>query len=144
MTRSEFEALVSDAYASIPRGFRARLRNVAIVVEAEPEPDLLAEMEIEPPDTLFGLYQGTPLTERGWAFGNQLPDRIVIYQAPIESACESEDEIYGTVAETLIHEAGHYFGLSEEEIEEIEERYWRGEDVDELLPDTDPAEPEGS
>ncbi len=134
MTREEFEALVQEAYGSIPKGFRSRLRNVAIVVEQEPEPELLEEMEIEPPDTLFGLYQGTPLTERGWAFGNQLPDRIVLYQGPIEDSCD-DDEIYQAIAETLIHEAGHYFGLSEEEIEEIEERFWRGEDVADLLPE---------
>jgi len=137
MKRDAFDALVFEAYRSIPQAFRSRLKNVSIVVEAEPDPGLLDEMGIEPPDTLFGLYQGTPLTERGWAFGNQLPDRIVIYQRPIEEVCENEDEVYGTIAETLIHEAGHYFGLSEEEIEEIEERYWRGEDLDELLSDTE-------
>jgi predicted Zn-dependent protease with MMP-like domain len=145
MNRDAFEALVGEAYGSIPKGFRSRLRNVVIVVETEPDPQLLDEMGLEPPDTLFGLYQGTPLTERGWAFGNQLPDRIVIYQRPIEESCEDEDEVYATIAETLIHEAGHYFGLSEEAIEEIEERYWRGEEVDELLPDEDhgPTNPEG-
>jgi len=137
MKRQPFEELLDEAYRSIPASFRSRLTNIAIVVEPEPEAELLDEMGIEPPDTLFGLYQGTPLTERGWAFGNQLPDRIVIYQKPIEEACETEDEIYTTIAETLIHEAGHYFGLSEEEIEEIEERYWRGEDVDDLLPSPD-------
>ena len=64
MNRREFEALVTDALASIPRRFRKALSNIAIVVEDEPSTQLLREMEIEPPDTLFGLYQGTPLTER--------------------------------------------------------------------------------
>jgi predicted Zn-dependent protease with MMP-like domain len=145
MNRHAFEALVGEAYGSIPKGFRSRLQNVVIAVETEPDPQLLDEMGLEPPDTLFGLYQGTPLTERDWAFGNQLPDRIVIYQRPIEESCEDEGEVYETIAETLIHEAGHYFGLSEEAIEEIEERYWRGEEVDELLPGEDhgPTNPEG-
>jgi predicted Zn-dependent protease with MMP-like domain len=107
------------------------------VVEQEPPPELLDEMGIEPPDTLFGLYQGTPLTQRGWGFGNQLPDRIVLFQGPIEDGCADENEIYDAVAETLIHEAGHYFGLSEAEIEEIEERYWRGEDMDADHPQAD-------
>jgi predicted Zn-dependent protease with MMP-like domain len=137
MKRREFEALVAEAYRSIPAAFRSRLANVAIVVEPEPEAEILDEMGIEPPDTLFGLYQGTPLPERGWAFGNQLPDRIVIYRKPIEEVCDSEDDVYATIAETLIHEAGHYFGLTEEEIEAIEERYWRGEEVDDLLPSSD-------
>jgi predicted Zn-dependent protease with MMP-like domain len=130
MTRERFERLVEEALRGIPKQFRDAMRNVAVVVEDEPSPELLEEMEIQPPDTLFGLYQGTPLPERGWAHGNVLPDRIFIYQGPIEDTCETDDEIRGTIIETVIHEFGHYFGLSEEEIEEIEERYWRGEDAD--------------
>ena len=89
-------------------------------------------MEIGPDDTLFGLYHGTPLPERGWGYGNTLPDRISIYQFPIEEACEDDEEIRDCVAETVIHEFGHYFGMSEEEIEEIEEKYWRGESLDDV------------
>ena len=89
-------------------------------------------MEIEPPDSLFGLYQGTPLPERSWGYGNTLPDRISIYQQPIEEACEDDEEIRDCVAETVIHEFGHYFGMDEEQIEEIEEKYWRGESLDDV------------
>ena len=127
MSRKEFERLVEAALADIPRRFRRAMRNVAVVVEDEPDAELLRSLDIDPPDTLFGLYQGTPLPERGWGYGNSLPDRISIYQRPIEDASESSDEIVETIAETVIHEFGHYFGLSEEEIEEIEERYWRGD-----------------
>ena len=127
MNRKHFERLVEEAVSSIPRRFRRAIRNVAVIVEQEPSPDLLDEMGIEPPDTLFGLYQGTPLPERAWAHRNAEPDRVVIYQGPIEDACQDEDEIVATIGETVIHEFGHYFGLSEEEIEEIEERYWRGD-----------------
>ena len=67
-----------------------------------------------------------------WGYGNTLPDRISIYQRPIEEACEDDDEIRDCVAETVIHEFGHYFGMSEEEIEEIEEKYWRGESLDDV------------
>ncbi len=101
------------------------MKNSAIVVEDEPSPDLLAEMGLEPPDTLLGLYTGTPLTERTWGFGNQLPDRILIFQGPHESEAEDDDDLVVAIGETLIHEIGHFFGLSEEEIEEIEENYWR-------------------
>ncbi len=127
MNRKRFEALVAEAITLIPKRFREAMRNVAVVVEDEPPAELLDEMEIPEGDTLFGLYQGTPLPERGWDYGNTLPDRIVIYQFPIEDACDTEDEIVGTIGETVIHEFGHYFGLSEEEIEAIEARYWRGE-----------------
>jgi predicted Zn-dependent protease with MMP-like domain len=127
MTRARFERLVAEAVTLIPKGFRREMKNLALVVEDEPSEELLDEMEIEPPDSLYGLYQGTPLPERSWAFGNALPDRITIYQRPIEEDCEDEDEIRAVIGETLIHEVGHYFGMSEEEIEEIEEKYWRGE-----------------
>jgi predicted Zn-dependent protease with MMP-like domain len=131
MTRHEFERLVAEAVTLIPARFRREMKNLAVVVEDEPSAELLAEMEVEPPDSLYGLYQGTPLTERTWAYGNTLPDRITIYQRSIEDDCEDEDEMRAVIGETLIHEVGHYFGLSEEEIEEIEEKYWRGETLDE-------------
>ena len=126
MTRAEFEQLVAEAITLIPSRFRGAMRNLALVVEDEPTGELLAEMDIDPPDTLYGLYQGTPLTERDWGFGNQLPDRITIYQGPIEDEAEDDDDVRAIIGETLIHEVGHYFGLSEEEIEDIEENYWRG------------------
>jgi len=125
--RKAFEQLVAEALQSIPRRFRKAMQNIAIVVEDEPSQDLLDDMEIEPPDTLLGLYQGTPLTERTSSYGNVLPDRVLIFQGPHERAAEDEDDLVVAIGETLIHEIGHYFGLSEEEIEEIEERYWRGD-----------------
>jgi predicted Zn-dependent protease with MMP-like domain len=127
MSREEFERLVVEAVTLIPRRFRREMKNLALVVEDEPSPELLEEMEIVPPDSLYGLYQGTPLPERTWGFGNSLPDRITLFQRPIEEDCDDEDDVRAVIGETLIHEVGHYFGLSEEEIEEIEERYWRGD-----------------
>ena len=128
MERKQFEQLVAEALASVPRRFRDAMKNIAIVVEDEPSSELLDEMDIEPPDTLLGLYQGTPLTERTWAYGNTLPDRVLIFQGPHERDAEDEDDLVVAIGETLIHEIGHYFGLSEEEIQEIEEKYWRGEE----------------
>lgn len=127
MRRDRFERLVADALETIPRRFRNAIRNVAIIVEDAPTPQLRDEMELEPDDTLFGLYEGVPLPERDWGHGNALPDRITLFQRPIEDAGEQDNEIIVTIGETVIHEVGHYFGLSEEEIEEIEERYWRGD-----------------
>ena len=125
VNREQFEGVVADALRRIPRRFREAMQNIAIVVEGEPSRALLREMEIEPPDTLFGLYQGIPLTERHWDHGNTLPDRILLFQGPHEREAIDEQDLIDSVCETLIHEMGHYFGLSEEEIEEIEERYWR-------------------
>ena len=128
MTREYFRELVEEAIDTIPLKFARQVRNLAIVVEDEPSDELLDEMGIDDGDSLLGLYQGTPLNERGWGYGNQLPDRITLFQNTIEDDCDDdEDEIIIAIGETLIHELGHYFGMSEEEIMEIEERYWRGE-----------------
>jgi len=128
--RAVFERHVAEALASIPRRFRDAMQNIAIVVEEEPSRELLDEMDIEPPDTLLGLYQGVPLTERSWGYGNALPDRVLIFQGPHERESEDEDDLVVCIAETLIHEIGHYFGMSEEQIEEIEEKYWSGDSDD--------------
>ncbi len=127
MERAEFERLVAEALSDIPKRFRQALRNIAIVVEDEPSRELLREMEIVAPGTLFGLYQGTPLTERPWDYGNRLPDRILLFQGPHEREAEDHEDLIVSIAETLIHEIGHYFGLSEDEIQDIEDRYWHGE-----------------
>jgi predicted Zn-dependent protease with MMP-like domain len=130
MTRKEFERLVEFALKSIPKRFRDNMQNIAVVVEDEPAPELLAEMEIEEGDSLYGLFQGTPLTERGWSDGSRMPDRISIYQKPIEEDAEDEEDMLVIVVETVIHEFGHYFGLSEAEIEAIEDEYWNSDDDD--------------
>ena len=140
MTRAQFRALVAEAIDSIPAKFAEHVRNVAIVIEDTPSADLLVEMEIAPPDTLLGLYQGTPLPERHWDHGNDLPDRVLLFQRPIEDDAEEDGDVVGVIGETLIHELGHYFGLSEDEIMDIEERYWRGEPEPEAAPDGDPPD----
>ena len=126
MTRDEFEHQVAAALRTIPKRLRGAMHNLAIVIEDEPTQALRRELELAQGDTLFGLYQGTPLTERGWGHGNALPDRILLFQGPHEREAEDEEDLRASIAETLIHEIGHYFGLSEEEIEDIEEHYWRG------------------
>ena len=132
LSREQFTRLVEEALTEIPRRFRDEMKNVAVVVEDEPSPQVLDDLEVEPGDSLYGLYQGVPLPERSWTHGNTLPDRISIYQRPIEEDCEDHEDIIVCIAETVIHEFGHYFGLSEEEIEEIEDKYWRGEDLDDV------------
>jgi len=119
MTRTAFEQLVQHALRRLPRRFKNRIRNIEIEVEDAPAKELMEDMGIEN-GTLFGLYQGVPLTQREWNYGNMLPDRIVIYQRPIEQASRSNDEIEEIVLETVMHEVGHYFGFSDEELHDIE------------------------
>lgn len=120
MTKTAFEKLVQHALQRLPRKFKKRLQNISIEVEDNPSPELLADMDI-PSGTLFGLYQGVPLPDRDWNFGNVLPDRIVIYQKPIEAAGSSPEEIETIVLDTVMHEIGHYFGFDDEELYEIED-----------------------
>jgi predicted Zn-dependent protease with MMP-like domain len=120
MSRREFEELVARALARLPRRFRERLQNVAVVVEDWADEALLEEMEIEPPDTLYGLYRGTDLTRRDSTYGGVLPDVITIYQGPIEEDADSVAEMEQMVRDTVIHEVGHYFGLDDERLEELE------------------------
>jgi len=120
MTRAKFEALVARAMKSLPRDFKERIANVAVVVEDWADEATLAEMEIEPPDTLYGLYRGIDLTRRDAGYGNVLPDTIHIYQGPIEEDCANEDEMAELIRDVVIHEVGHYFGLDDETMEGIE------------------------
>ena len=147
MKRDQFLTRVDEALASIPEEFRRALVNIAIVIEDEPSAVQLAEVGVEPPDTLLGLYQGTPITERQWAHGNVLPDKITLFQVPIEESSDDEDDLVRAIGETLIHEVGHYFGLSEDEMEEIEQRYWYGdadetEDAEDAEASEDPEDAE--
>jgi len=119
MDRLSFEKIVQNALRRLPRRFKKKLENISIVVEEKPTAELLRDMEIES-GTLFGLYQGVPLTERGWNYGNMLPDRIVIFQQPIEEVASSPTEIEEIVMDTVIHEVGHYFGFSDDTLYEIE------------------------
>jgi predicted Zn-dependent protease with MMP-like domain len=119
MRREKFRGLVSEALDSIPAAFRRRMENIAVVVEDWPPPEVLDELEIEDPHELLGLYQGVPLDERGATPGGALPDRIAIYQRPIEALSEDPAQVRSIVRDTVIHEVGHYFGLSDEEIERL-------------------------
>lgn len=121
MDRPAFEKLVQQSLLRLPRRFKQKLKNISVEVEDRPSRELLEDMGIES-GTLFGLYQGVPLTQREWNYGNVLPDRIVIYQRPIESAAASPGEIEEIVLDTVMHEVGHYFGFSDKELYDMEDK----------------------
>ena len=121
MTREQFERLVERALRTLPKKFKEKLENVAVVVEDWADDETLADMGIEPPDTLYGLYRGVDLTRRDSFYGNCLPDTITIYQGPIEEDCDTRAEMAELVRETVVHEFGHYFGLDDDELHRIEE-----------------------
>ncbi len=119
MDRLAFELLVEKSLEKLPKKFKSKLRNIIIEVDDRPSQEILNNLGIKS-GTLFGLYQGVPLTSRGWNYGNVLPDRIVIYQHPIESAAEASGNIERLIMDTVIHEIGHYFGFDDATLYSIE------------------------
>jgi len=115
----EFEDAVERAIAMIPDMFRVHLDNMSIVVEDRPSRELLAEMDIPPDETLFGVFAGVPLPERSVTEPPLYPDEIVIFSKPLMEACRSLAELEEEIAVTVIHEVAHYMGLSEDRLEEL-------------------------
>lgn len=121
MDRSRFELLVEESLRNIPQRFKRLLANIAVVVEPEPSPEVYRKLRTSTGDGLIlGLYHGVPFPHRGPYYGNTPPDVISIYQKSIEAICRSEEEIKDKVRDVVIHEIGHYFGLSDEEMESPE------------------------
>ena len=118
MTKREFEKLVEDGLAMIPAELRALIANVEIVIEDEPSDAVLDELGVPEDETLFGLYTGTPLIERGVEYGG-LPDRITIFRLPLLQEFTDPDELRREVARTVIHEIAHHFGIGEDRLAEL-------------------------
>lgn len=109
MSRHRFEELVSDALDEVPAELTRLMDNVVVLVEdRNPE---------EP--SLLGLYEGIALTERGWDYGGQLPDRIFIYRRALLDVCDSEEDVVGEVAVTVVHEIAHHFGIDDERLHDL-------------------------
>jgi len=124
MEDKEFNRLVIDALARVPEEIRELMVNTVVNVEDEPSRSLLGRMGIGRGGTLLGLYEGVPIDRRGFTHGNSMPDRITLYKGPILRTCSTDDEIEDAVAVTVIHEVGHYFGLSDDEMAELEDMYY--------------------
>ncbi|MFW6125957.1 MAG: metallopeptidase family protein [Chloroflexota bacterium] len=119
MHRARFEQLVAEAVEELPEEFQEGLDNIVVVVEQWPSHEQMVRFGLESRGDLLGLYEGVPLTE-GARHQVPLPDRITIFQKPIERICRSEAEIKARVAETVRHEIAHYFGIGDERLDEIE------------------------
>lgn len=120
LTHTEFEDLVVSALKRLPRFFRKKMENVDVIVEDRASPEILEEMGLRSPYELLGLYQGVPLGRRGFFYGNVLPDKITLFQLPIQAICHTKEEVEEKVREVVIHEVGHYFGLDDERLRELE------------------------
>ena len=123
MTPKEFETIVGEAFLLVPEKFRAKVKNVALLVEDGPSDEVRKEEELSDGETLLGLYKGIPRTERGdwYGVGPTMPDTITLYRLPIpEEAKESGREVREVVKDTIWHEIAHYFGMDEPHVGERE------------------------
>ena len=118
LTQSEFERVVDDALASLPKRFTDLIKNVVIAVEDEPtREDFAFDADGSDDDSeILGIYRGVALTDRGVEDVPLLPDEIAVFRGPINRVARSRDEAVREVRETLIHELGHYFGLEDDEM----------------------------
>lgn len=122
MDKEIFEQLVRQAISDIPENFLKKLENVAIVVEDEPTAEQRERLKLGMGYSLFGLYEGVPQTKRGPYYGMVLPDKISIFQKPIEQFARTKEEISQIVKDTVWHEIAHHFGTDEKRLREIEKK----------------------
>ncbi len=120
MEAGEFQNLAIEALEALPAEFRQKLDNVDIVVQDYPLPSQLAKARVRRGTTLLGLYEGVPRTRRGMGYTLVMPDKITLFQKPIEARCRSDSEIKAEVARVLRHEIAHHFGIGEATLAEIE------------------------
>jgi len=120
MLRETFEELVADAVSGLPAEFRELLDNVEVFVEDWPSREQLRNVGLRDKYELLGLYEGTPITHRDQGYNLVLPDRITIFQKPLEAQCRSAAEIRREIVRTVKHEIAHYFGMDEERLHVIE------------------------
>ena len=120
MDRERFESLVTTAVDSLPEEFREKLENVDVVVAGEPTARQLAAVGLKRGETLLGLYEGVPLTRRGRHYGMVVPDKITIFQKPIEVKCRYDRTIVAEVQRVVRHEIAHHFGISDARLAQLE------------------------
>jgi len=123
-SRSVFEEVVSDALDRLPEEFAELMTNIAIQIEEWPDDDTLRDLDLDPRvDTLYGLYTGVPLDERGGWYGNVLPDVILLYRQPLLDDCRDREDLIHEIQLTLLHEIGHHFGFTDEEMDAWEREF---------------------
>lgn len=118
MDREKFTNVVQEVLDSLPREFRKRIRNVAVLVEDLP-PDQLPARPGMPQKLLLGVFHGVPTTRKSVFDLSTGPDYVVLYQKNIEAVCSTEAEIRNQIRLTVIHEFGHYFGMDEEQLKDV-------------------------
>ena len=119
MERDRFEALVDKALNSLPPSLLQRMENIALMVEDWPSGEQLKKSKIRHPRELLGLYEGIPLPNRTSGYNMVLPDRITIFQNPIEQLYRTDAKIVEKIQDTVYHEIAHYFGISDSRLRQM-------------------------
>ena len=125
MDRERFQSLVAKAIEGLPGEFTDRMENVVVMVEDYPTANQLAHAGLNRNQTLLGLYEGVPITRRGTNYNLVAPDKITIFQKPIESRCRDDDEITAEIQRVVRHEIAHYFGMDDAALRKIERAKYR-------------------
>jgi len=128
MERQEFEALVFRAIESLPEEFKNKLENVDVMVEDWPSPQQIRQLRLRSKAQLLGLYEGVPQTRRDSGYNMVLPDKITIFQKPIEAQCHSSQEIESEIGSVVRHEIAHHFGIGDATLYRIERQKLRKKD----------------
>ncbi len=119
METERFEQLVAKAIESMPEEIIERLENIDIVVADKPTPEQRRYEDIGRGELLLGLYEGVPLTKRTYGYTGVVPDKITIFQQPIESVCKNDNQIVEEVQRVVRHEIAHHFGIDDDRLEEL-------------------------
>ncbi len=119
MDSKKFERLVAQAIESLPEEFRERLENIDVVVADRPSREQLRVLGGRRGETLLGLYEGIPITRRGHGYGLVIPDKVTIFQKPIETICKNDAQIINEVQRVVRHEIAHHFGISDDRLRQL-------------------------
>ena len=121
MSEQDFEEAVGDALDQIPRDLAEAMDNVVVLIQDEPDPDMLRAEDYDEQGrpALLGLYDGTPLTERDEGWSMVLPDRILIFRGPLQRWCTTREELVEEITVTVIHEVAHHFGIDDDRLHEL-------------------------
>ena len=129
MNSIDFEILVAEAFEALPAEIKAKIKNVALLVEDDVTLEARKRSGISPGQTLLGLYTGVPRTARGtgYGIGGTLPDSITIFKKPIEQAANGDAEkTKKIIVDTVWHEVAHHFGMTESDVRFLEKERGRG------------------
>lgn len=116
--KKSFDALVAEVLQALPENLKKALQTVQVVVQEEPTPEQLKSAGLAPEESLYGLFEGESLAEKRWSHPTPFPDRVILFQKPLEEDFPNLQDLKREIRVTLLHELGHFFGMDEDDLEE--------------------------